>query len=395
MKILHTADLHIGRFLNEKSLLSIQEQFFDDFYKIVEEEKIDAVVIAGDVYNRSIPSSDAVKAFDGFLANLIINLKIKVIMIYGNHDSAKRLSFCSDILRNGGLYISNEYNGEIEKITLNDQYGKVNFFLIPYFIPSQARQFLSPDDESKIKSFDDAFRETMEHNKDKIDEAERNIAIAHGFFANLSSKEKDKSIITSDSETSVGGMDIIDANYLNVFDYACLGHIHAPQNVLDEKIRYSGSPLKYSFSEEHQKKSLTIIDIKEKGNISIKQIPVKQPIDVTTIKGSFEELLNNPDPKIRNNFIFATITDEYIFPSAMQRLKAVYPNILELKYELKGGIDPFNLSLSQDRENKTLPELFSDFYKLSYEREISQSEMELTQKTYEKILKEEETVATN
>ena len=390
MKILHTSDLHIGRFLNEQSLLLSQEIFFKNLYKIIQEEKIDVVVIAGDVYNRSVPSADSVKAFDSFLANLIIELKVKVVMIAGNHDSAKRLAFCSEILRSGGLYISNEYNGEIEKITFNDQYGKVNFFLIPYFIPAQARQYLFPNDEEKIKSFDDAFRETMEHNKEKLDQKERNIAVAHGFFANLSLKNAEKLVVTSDSESSVGGMDIIDANYLKAFDYACLGHIHAPQRVLGENIRYSGSPLKYSFSEEHQKKSVTIIELKEKGNTEIKQVPISQPIDLSTVKGSFDQLLNNPDEKIKNNYLSIYLNDDNIIPSAMQRLKSVYPNVLELRYEVSGSLNPLEISFSEERESKSLPDLFSDFYSLSYEREMTQKEKELTEKFYKKVLKGEE-----
>lgn len=390
MKILHTSDLHIGRFLYEYDLIEMQKYVFQKLYDTIKENKVDVLVIAGDVYNRSIPASDAISLLNKNLNKLIIELGIKIFMIYGNHDSAKRLSFGKELFCNSGLFISGEYNGDIEKITLTDEFGDISFFLIPYFVPAEARRFLSDENEKcELRTFNDAFEKTMEKNKYKINTDERNIVVAHGFFANLGDKDGEKTIITSESETSVGGSDIIDANCLKIFDYACLGHIHAPQRVLGENIRYSGSPLKYSISEENQKKSFTIIDIKEKGNINISQIPIEPLIDVCTIKGEFETLLNYPDDKIKNNYVFIHLEEKDVVVGAMQRLKSVYPNILGLDYILAGE-EIINIKSSTDAvKNKDLKELFTDFYKENYKEDITENQLKIVDMAMEQIRSEE------
>ncbi|MEG1448462.1 MAG: exonuclease SbcCD subunit D [Oscillospiraceae bacterium] len=386
MKILHTSDLHIGRFLHEYDLIEMQKYIFQNLYDVLKENKVDVLVIAGDVYNRSIPSSDAVSLLNSNLNRIIMELGVKIFMIYGNHDSGKRLSFGKNLFAGSGLYISGEFSGDIEKITLDDEYGKISFFLIPYFVPAEARRFLRDSgDGNEVRTFNDAFEKTLEKNLYKINPAERNIAVAHGFFANLASKDGEKEIITSESETSVGGSDIIDANCLRVFDYACLGHIHAPQRVIGENIRYSGSPIKYSISEENQKKAFTLIDIKEKNNINITQIPIEPLIDVCTIKGEFEQLLNHPDEEIRNNYVFVHLEERDVVVSALQRLKAVYPNILGLDYTLAGE-EILNIkSNTNSIKTKTPEELFADFYEENFKEEMTEKQINILKSTMEKI----------
>ena len=391
MRILHTSDLHIGRYLYEYDLLPLQRHFFDTLYQTIQEQKIDTLLIAGDVYNRSIPSSEAVALLNENIRRLILELKINVFMIYGNHDNAKRLSFGKDLFCASGMYISGEYDGRMEKITLQDEHGDISFFLLPYFIPQEAKRFLCDEDEKNtIKTFQDGLVKTMEANQDQLDLSERNIVLAHGFFANLNMAEGEKEIITSQSETSVGGSDIMDANVLKQFDYVALGHIHAPQRVLGEHIRYSGSPLKYSISEENQKKSFTLIDIKEKGNMEITQIPIVPERDVCTLKGEFEELLNNPNPAIVEKYVFVHLEEKEVVLHAMQRLKRVYPYILGLDYALEYNNDLFLQAHTQTMKEKSLSELFEDFYRESKNQELSLNQQEIVASILQKMGGEED-----
>ena len=289
MRIVHTADWHIGRMLYEYSLIEDQMHFANSLEKFLIEAKADVLIIAGDVFDKSVPSTEAVKLLDDILYNLIANIGIAVFIVAGNHDNGKRLGYCSRLYKETGLHIVGEYSGKIEKVTLKDNYGNVNFFMLPYLQPTDVRQYFSGE---KIKTYDDAYKIVLENNKIQLNLKERNIMVAHGFFSPIGNISE-KSIITSDSEVSVGGADIADAGYFDEYDYTALGHLHSPQDVVKNTVRYSGSPLKYSLSEAGRDKSLTVIDIYEKGRISINLKSIKPLHDLVVLKDSFDNLLNS------------------------------------------------------------------------------------------------------
>lgn len=367
MKILHLSDLHFGKRLNNFSLLEDQYHINQQIFKLAEDTHIEAVIIAGDVFDKQIPSAGAIQLFDDFL-NFWAELNLPVFIISGNHDSAERLSFGANIFSSSNIYISPVYNGQITPITLNDAYGKINFYLLPFIKPATVRPFF-PDE--KINSYTEAVQTVLK--KLPLNKNERNILIAHQFVTGA--------VLSDSEEIVIGGLDNIDAHIFNSFDYVALGHIHTPQTILRDTIRYCGTLLKYSFSEANQQKSATIVNIKTKGQIDIDTYPVKPLHDMRKIKGTYAELTSqqtyiNTDT---NDYILATLTDEEDIPDAVNRLRSIYPNIMQLNYDNMRTRTSRNIETIDTNTAKAPLELFNEFYKLQNNQPLNEIQSQIIQ----------------
>ena len=370
MRILHTSDWHLGKNLYDFSLLDDQRHALDFLLALISRERIDAVIIAGDIYDRPIPSAEAVRLYDYFLTKAVTELHVPVIVAAGNHDSKSRLEFGSKLYSGSGYHVFGTVKMDAECVTLCDDFGEVKFYPVPWLHPAEMRVLLENAD---IKTFDDAYRLLLEEYT--LDEGVRNVTVAHGFFAALHSNAQ-KELITSDSEINIGGMDIVDSAYFSRFDYTALGHLHAPQRAGGEHIRYSGSLLKYSVSEERQKKSCTVIELGKKGDIRVTTVPIPALRDVRSVTGSFDELME-PDYHQNKNFgdyVFANITDfGVLYP--MEKLRTLFPHILGLRFVSEAGApEDFELQ-SQSTPKMSMLELFKRFYRDTYAAEMPQESL--------------------
>lgn len=363
MKLLHTADLHIGKVVNEFSMLSDQEHILDQLLQIIEEEKVDGLIIAGDVYDRSIPPADAVTVLDNFLSKLI-ERNIKVFLISGNHDSPERIGFASTILQSKGLYISSNFNGEVKKVTLEDKYGNVNLYLLPFMKPATIKYYRKNENIVTYEDGVKALVDTLE-----IDNKERNILVTHHFITNAGRKPE-----LSDSETmiSLGGIDNIDASVFDDFDYVALGHIHRAQEIGKKHIRYAGSPIKYSFSEVFHQKSVALIELSEKGEINITLKELKPLHNMRKIKGKLFDLISEEVYKESEttDYIQATLTDENELIDPIGTLRSVYPNIMQI-ITMKNTLSENNMKqIEGDIKKKTTLELYKEFFMGVTDREF-------------------------
>ncbi len=373
MKIMHLSDLHLGKRLNNFSLLADQMYIHQQILQIAKEQCIDAVIIAGDVFDKSIPSSGAVQLFDEML-NDWAKLNLPVFIISGNHDSAERLSFGHDIFKHRQIYISPVYQGKISCVTLNDTAGKINFYLLPFIKPATVRPFF-PD--VQIDSYNDAVKTALD--SVELNRRERNILIAHQFVTGAS--------LSDSEEIIVGGLDNINADLFEAFDYVALGHIHTPQKILHDTIRYCGTPLKYSFSEANQEKSVTIIDFPEKHKITFKIVPLKPLHDMRKLRGTYDELVkrDNYINTHTDDYLAVTLTDEEEIPEAIARLRAIYPNIMQLNYDNKRTQTNQVIETSDINKLKTPLELFNDFYKLQNNQELNETQRQIMVKLIQDI----------
>lgn len=373
MRFVHLSDLHIGKRVNEFSLLEDQRYIFAQIIEIIRNNDIDAVLIAGDVYDRSVPGEEAVRLFEEFIIGLT-NLGKKIFVISGNHDSAQRLSFAHELISKSGVYISPAYDGSSLPVTLTDEYGEVNIYMLPFIKPSSVKSCFA---DAQIESFDDAVRFVI--NRMNVDESKRNIILAHQFVTGSQ---------TSDSEErSIGGLDNVDADAFDAFDYVALGHIHKPQRFLRDTLRYSGTPLKYSFSEEDNKNSVVVVDFKEKGSIDINLIPLKPIRDMRTVKGKYEEitLKSSYDGSNRDDYIRVVLTDEDDVMDAMARLRAVYPNIMKLEYDNKRSSAGRDFSLGERVEDKTEIELFTELYEQQNGVSMNEKQQEFVERIVSRL----------
>ncbi|MBR5611962.1 MAG: exonuclease SbcCD subunit D [Bacteroidaceae bacterium] len=325
MKILHTSDLHIGKRINEYSMLEEQEFILEEIVRLAQTEQTDAIILAGDIYDKSIPSAEAVSLFDDFLVKLA-GLGKAIFIISGNHDSAERISFASRIMEASKVYLSPVYNGNIQPIILNDGETEVAFHLLPFIKPSMVQHYA--EDGVEIKTYDEAMRHVI--SKMSIDKSRRNVLITHQFITNAERSESE--------DIMVGGLDNIDASAFDAFDYVALGHLHRPQSCGYETIRYSGSPLKYSFSEVNDKKSVSIIEITGNEEVRISTRPLKPLHDWHDLKGTYEELTAKKyyeGTDLQEAFVRITLTDEDDIPDGMRKLKTIYHRLMELRYDNK------------------------------------------------------------
>jgi exonuclease SbcD len=388
MKIFHTGDWHIGKSVNGFYMTEDQEFIMKQLYEEIKKEKPDVVLIAGDLYDRSVPPVQAIELLNKVLGKIVKELNTPIIALAGNHDSNERIDFVSELLRESGLYLSGTLKREIQKITINDEHGPVNFYPIPYADPPVVRDLFG--DES-IKNHDGAMKKIVDSIVNNINKDERNVAIAHGYVSYMKNEDEvtvDLEESESEKPLSIGGSALINAAYFDAFSYTALGHLHGPQKVGTNKIRYAGSPLKYSFSETKQKKGITIVNLDEKGEVEIDFHEFKPRRDFRIITGELKELIKH-DVSILDNkedYIKVILKDTGEILDPMSKLRSVYPNVMELSREdrIKGantGIVAVNV-----REKSKLS-IFDSFYEDIIGEKCSEDETEVMVKIIEKAEK--------
>ena len=380
MRFLHTADLHIGKRVNEFSMLEDQEYILRQILKTADKEQVEAVLIAGDVYDKQVPSAEAVRLFDWFLTQLN-SRKLPVIVIGGNHDSVERLSFGAQIMEESGVYLTQSYDGKVVPVRLEDEYGPVNLWMLPFLKPAMVKRFFSEQD---IVTYQDAL-ETVIGNME-LNREERNLLIAHQFVTGAVTGGSEDSV-----EVFVGGVENVDASVFADFDYVALGHIHRAQSAGGEQIRYSGTPLKYSFSEIRHEKSVTIAELKEKGSLTVHQEPLKPLHDMREIRGSYEELVlrENYQGTDLEDYLHVILTDENDIPDVIGRLRSIYPNIMKLDYDNQRTRRNQELMKEEAAVEQSPMELLGQFFLQQNNQEMSPEQTEYARTLMETIRKEE------
>ena len=373
MKLFHLSDLHIGKRVNEFSMIEDQKYILTQILYAADQEKPDGILISGDVYDRTIPTAEAVQVFDAFLTRLS-EQKIPAFIISGNHDSAERLAFGSSLMGKSGIYFSKVYDGTVEKIPMQDAYGTVWIYLLPFLRPSTIRHAL-PERAEEVQSTADAVRIALEQTK--IDEKERNVLLAHQFVTGAKRCDAE--------ELQVGDVDQIPAELFASFEYLALGHIHSPQKVGRETVRYCGAPLKYSFSEAGQEKSITVVELKEKGSVDLRTIPLKPLHDLRKIRGTYLEVTAKSFYENRDceDYLQVTLTDEEDVPDGMAKLRTIYPNLMRLEYDNKRTRSNAEVRAAERVEEKSELELFQEFYEL----QNNQSMTEVQEQFVEELLR--------
>lgn len=356
MNLLHLSDLHIGKRVNEYSMLEDQKYILNEILNIIDKKKVQTVLIAGDIYDKSVPPAEAVAVLDEFLTKLM-DAHIEVFMISGNHDSQERLNFGSRIMDKNGVHIAGRFQGSLCRYVLKDEYGVINVYLLPFLKPTM----LLPYFKEEIECYEKAI--VLALSTVKIDKSQRNLLIAHQFVTNAGQKP-----VQSDSENiSLGGVEEVDYKIFDDFDYVALGHIHRSQSMGRKTIRYAGSPLKYSFSEVRHEKSVTLITWKEKGNLNYEKILLTPMRDMRQIKGKLEQLTDLKIASLANckDYIHAILTDEEDIMDAIGKLRMIYPNIMRLDLENKRTCNQKETEeLKSEHILQQEPlKLFSEFYK--------------------------------
>lgn len=373
MKLIHLSDLHIGKRVNEVSMIEEQKYILKQILHIIDTELPGAVLISGDVYDKSVPSAEAVTLFDDFLCSLA-EKEQQVFIISGNHDSAERLAFGGRLMGDKGIHLSPVYDGSISPITLTDDHGDVHFWLLPFLKPAHVKRFY-PDEG--IESYTDACRVAVE--KMGIDPAQRNVILVHQFVTGSS---------TCDSEEiSVGGTDNVDAEVFADFDYVALGHIHGPQNIGSERIRYCGTPLKYSFSEAKHQKSITVVELGEKGSFELRTIPLTPLHDMREIRGSYDEVTAKSfwENTAVEDYLHITLTDEEDVPEAMARLRVIYPNLMKLTYDNARTRSNAAIDGAVDVQKKSPLQLFGELYEQQNNQQMSEIQNDFLRELIESI----------
>ena len=367
MKFVHVSDLHIGKRVNEYSMLEDQRHALKQIIEILDRTRPDALVIAGDVYDKTTPSAEAVEVFDDFLFE-VSNRQTKCFIISGNHDSAERLAFCNRLIDKSGIYISSVYGGTVSPVNLTDEYGTVSFYMLPFIKPQNVRKFFGED----ITTYTQAVAACIEQMN--IDKNSRNVLITHQFVAGAERTESE--------EISVGGSDSVDASVFSAFDYVALGHIHRSQSVSSENIRYSGTPLKYSFSESKDEKSATIVEMKGKGDISVSFEKILPLRDMVEIRGSYAELTDKAfyeNTTLRDDYVRITLTDEEEILDVAAKLRVVYRNFMKLSYD-NARTRNYAVIESVDRVEKKSPmELFEELFRLQNGVELTAEQRKITE----------------
>ena len=419
MKLLHISDLHIGKRVNEFSMIEDQKYILRQILTIADQQQADGVMIAGDIYDKPVPSAEAVQVFDWFLTELADRGK-KVYAVSGNHDSAERIAFGAQLMRGRGVYVSPVYRGETAKYTLTDAYGEMNIYLLPFIKPAVVRHALEgltdtdadftqeevlsdaaekekpskvlpgscyeTEKSSKVssescyekekpskvssescyekekpskvspESYYDAVKIAIE--RMNVDTSKRNILIAHQFVTGAGRCDSE--------EVSVGGLDNVESEVFDAFDYVALGHIHSPQFIKRETLRYCGTPLKYSFSEADQEKSVTVVEFAEKGNIQLSTVPLVPLRDMRRIRGTYLEVTARTFYQEFNteDYVQVTLTDEEDIPDGLQKLRIIYPNLMRLEYDNSRTKQSHMIERAEDIEQKSEQELFAEFYEL-------------------------------
>lgn len=388
MRLIHLSDLHIGKRVNEFSMLEDQEYILKEILGIIDDEQPDGVIIAGDVYDKSVPSEEAVKLLDSFLTSLA-KRKLQVYIISGNHDSAAKLAFASSLIDLSGIHISPVYDsaqiammgdGLVRPYKLEDGKGQVaNIYMLPFVKPAMVRAVF-PDEADYIKDYTDACRVAVEHMD--VDEKVTNILVAHQFVTGA---------VRSESEENVGGLDNVDVSVFDSFDYVALGHIHGSQKVGRETVRYCGTPLKYSLSEANHTKSVTVVDIPENKKIEIRTVPLVPMHELREVKGTFDELMDrrNYEGTAVDDYLYVVLTDEDDVPDALGKLRTVYPNVMKLGYDNTRTRVTQTIDDGAVLEGKKPIDLFGELYEKQNNQEMSDEQRSFVQDIIDVIWKEE------
>lgn len=356
MRFFHLADLHIGKRLNSFSLLPDQQHILGQIIELAQAHQPDAILICGDIYDKTTPTAEAVAVFDQFLTHLSY-LKKPVFIISGNHDSPERLNFAAKIISRQNIYLAGIFEGTMPSIILHDQYGEIVFHLLPFIRPAQVRRFF-PDQQ--IESYEDAVRCILD--TARLCNDKRQVLLAHQFItAGGRSPERSES-----EQISIGTLDSIDSAVFDGYDYVALGHIHRAQMIGGEHIRYAGSPLKYSFSEALHHKAITMVELKTKGDLTISQIPLLPLHDLRQLQGPLEQLIKAglEDRCGYDDYLHITLTDEQDLIDPFSALQHIYPNLMKLDFSGKRYQSAEGDALVQDLQAKTPLELFAEFYQL-------------------------------
>ena len=379
MKILHLADLHLGKRVNEMSMIEDQKYILDQIITLIKEESVGIVLLCGDIYDKSIPTIEAIHLLDEFLDQLS-KMAIKVLMISGNHDSIDRLSFGKSLFTRSNLYIASQFENEIEKITVKENGITVNFYMLP-FVKSA---YISHIFQLQTDSYEECFRYLIEHTK--IDEEETNILLSHQF---VTANKKNPEL--SDSETSsLGGIDNIDFHIFDPFDYVALGHIHKPQAMGREMVRYAGSILKYSFSEIHMDKKATILTIDAKKEISLSFHPLKPLRDMREIECSLEELLKKQcEIGNQEDYMYVILTDEEQILDAIGKVRTIYPNVMQISFKNRRHMKQLeSAQIKEDQISDQSPaELFEQFYKMQNHIDLDEKRLQLVLSVFEEVIR--------
>lgn len=411
MKFLHISDLHIGKRVNEFSMIEDQKYILRQIKKIALEKQVDAVMIAGDIYDKPVPSAEAVQLFDQFLTELADCGK-KVFAVSGNHDSAERIAFGAQLMSSREVYVSPVYNGTVKCVTCQDAYGELCIWLLPFIRPAAVRHawrnmaeeagmenvirnmqtdsetmmedvggtkqdLTQEDDVETVETYQDALQYVVTHMP--VDTSKRNILVAHQFVTGASRCESE--------EISVGGLDQIEAGVFDVFDYVALGHIHSPQYIGRETLRYCGTPLKYSFSEAEQQKSVVVMEIKEKGDVLIEKVPLKPLRDLRKIRGTYMELMSKDfyEGTDTGDYLQITLTDEEDVPDGMAKLRTVYPNLMQLVYDNSRTRQSRQVEVTERVEQKSEMELFEEFYEIQNNQPMSEDQQNFVKNLLEEL----------
>ncbi len=374
MKLIHLSDLHLGKRVNEFSMLEDQQYILEEILRIIDSEKPDGVLIAGDVYDKTVPSAEAVTLLDEFLVQLS-KRDTQTFLISGNHDSAERLAFGGRLMEQSGIHIARVYNGVLAPLTLRDEYGPVDLYLLPFLRPVQVRRFFP---ESEIATYTEAMAAVL--GAADIDKTHRNVLVTHQFVTGAQ---------TCDSEElSVGGTDNVDVSVFDDFDYVALGHIHGPQKIGRETVRYCGTPLKYSFSEVGHKKSVTVVELAEKGSVVIRTVPLVPKRDMSELRGAYNELMlreNYEGKPFRNDYLRITLTDEEDIPNAVNNLRTVYPYIMRLDYDNRRTRTESHVDGAEQVERKRPLTLFEEFYESQNGQPMSEEQRSFAKQLMERI----------
>lgn len=371
MRLLHISDLHLGKRVNEYSMLDDQAHILEQILKIADQEQAQGVLIAGDVYDKPVPPAEAVRLLD-YLLNSFADRKIPVFFISGNHDSRDRLSFGSELFKKSGVYMASE--GFLEKVDWEDEYGTLSIWLMPFLKPAQVRGVYP---EKEIHTYTDAVRTVIEESS--LDPDKRNILVAHQFVAGAVQCESE--------EVSIGGLDQVDVSVFDGFDYVALGHLHRPQSVTRETVRYCGTPLKYSFSEVHDQKSVTIVELKEKGGAAIKTVPLTPLRDMKELKGTYLQLTSRPfyEMQERDSYFHITLTDKEDVMDAIGKLRMIYPNLMKLDYDNVRVRTQMQYEEIEEVEKKRPDEVVSDFYQMVNGTSLSDVQRKLVVEMMEEV----------
>lgn len=378
MKLIHLSDLHLGKRVNEFSMLEDQKHILLEILKIIDQEQSGGVLIAGDIYDKSVPSADAVAVLDDFLVRLS-KRNLQVFIISGNHDSPERIAFGGRLMERSGIHLAPVYDGTVNPIRLTDEHGPLNIYLLPFIKPTHVRRVFP---EREINSYTDALSVAIEAME--IDSSVRNVLVTHQFVTGASRCDSE--------ELSVGGADNVDGSVFDSFDYVALGHLHGPQQVDRETVRYCGSPLKYSFSEAGHKKSATVVEFGPKGNIDLRTVPLTPMRDMAELRGTYEELTLRQfyeGTGYQESYLHITLTDEDDIPDAMRKLQIIYPYLMKLDYDNRRTRAGGQIGEAESIQQQSPLELLDQFYEKQNGQALGESQREFAKELMEEIWEDE------